>query len=193
MAEKNVIKTEPKANLEALKLRFDASLAAPVARSISRKAWSLDVGSFWVPVITAAKVFGGEGVQNVSNEALGAPIVAARDKNTGALRISSKGQVSFRVHPEIQEFVKAQMSGYASNMLRMVGVIQHESPEAYIAQVAAQQKAGKPTVDQDILDITAFEIAKLEAAEAERLKAEALDQAEENPVTIPQEMPIAAD
>lgn len=168
--------------LQDLKVTFGSSLAPPPARSISKRAWGFDVGTFWVPVITAAKVEHNPAVADVSDEAAGAYIVANRDK-AGELRINSKGLYSRRIHPDIRRFVLCQQKAYEQAMLVKVGTVMDEQADAYKAQVEAQQRAGRPIVEQDEADIADYDAwVKAEAEFLAELKAKAKAETERLPV-----------
>ena len=177
--------TAEEKQLQALKLRFSSSLAPAPARSISRKAWGIDVNTVFVPYFTAMKTIGAEGVQDLPDAALGAPIVLARDK-TGNVRVSKAGRLSYKVNPDLGLLIKRQQQNYIARLQQETGVIISEAPKAFAAQVVAQQAAGQPIIDQDGYDMMVFEEALAEA----QAKAEA---EAETPAPEEERMPVAAD
>jgi hypothetical protein len=142
---------------------FYGTMLAPSTKAISRRAWGIDVETFWVPVFTAAKVMGQ--ALDLPDESLGAPIRLAHDKD-GAVKFSQSGKPTFRVDSRLNEYVNRARENYIAVNLAYVGEVAQERSKTYKAQVERQQLAGQPLIDAD--DAALDEAVQLmhEAAEA---------------------------
>ena len=139
------------------------ALLAPTGNSRnSRRAWSIDVESVWVPFFTATNVMG---ETNLPDDVLGAPIRLAKSPD-GEVRFTQSGRPVMRVHPELNSQIGVVRENFVAGLQSYVGSVQNERPDAYGVQVAKQQAAGMPIMEGDQLDI-------LEAVEKQRLQAEA--------------------
>lgn len=154
--------TAEQARMEELRQKFSAIIAPPVARSMSRKAWSIDLNTVWVPWFTAHKTIGSAGTEDISNAALGAPIVLARDKS-GTPRVTATGKLTYKVNPELNAAVRRQMANYVAALQEETKAIVEEAPKAYAAQVVRQQEAGDTIIKLDAATVEAFEAALAEA------------------------------
>jgi hypothetical protein len=170
-------------NVKELSAHFGAMLA-PSTKAISRKAWGLDVETFWVPVFTAAKVMGY--AQDLPDESLGAPIRLAYDKDGSVKFSQTTGLPTFKVDPRVTEKVKLAMENYSSANLQHVGVVAQERKTAYQAQVKRQQDAGRPFIEAD--DAAQVEAVRLMHEAAAAALAEAaqieVDTNHKEPATV---------
>jgi hypothetical protein len=155
------------------------ALLAPTGNSrTSRRAWSIDVESVWVPFFTATNVMG---ETNLPDDVLGAPIRLAKGKD-GEVRFTQSGRPVMRVHPELNALVGVVRENFVAGLQSYVGSVQNERPDAYGVQVAKQQAAGHLIVEADQLEF-------LEAVEKQRLEAEAAAKAEVQVETAPDSTP----
>jgi hypothetical protein len=139
------------------------ALLAPTGNSRnSRRAWSIDVESVWVPFFTATNVMG---ETKLPDDVLGAPIRLAKSPD-GEVRFTQSGRPVMRVHPELNSQIGIVRENFVAGLQTYVGSVQSERPDAYGVQVARQQAAGQPVMEADQLDI-------LEAVEKLRKEAEA--------------------
>ncbi|MFQ6027698.1 MAG: hypothetical protein ACE5Q6_09420 [Dehalococcoidia bacterium] len=139
------------------------ALLAPTKNSRgSRRAWSIDVESVWVPFFTATNVMG---ETNLPDDVLGAPIRLAKSPD-GDVRFTQSGRPVMRVHPELNAQIGIVRENFVAGLQAYTGAVQNERPDAYGVQVANQQAAGMPILEQDQTDI-------LEAVEILRKQAEA--------------------
>jgi hypothetical protein len=128
------------------------ALLAPTKNSCgSRRAWSIDVESVWVPFLTATNVMG---ETNLPDDVLGAPIRLAKSPD-GEARFTSSGRPVMRVHPELNAQIGIVQENFVAGLQAYTGSVQEERPDAYGEQVAKAQAAGRPITEQDQLDILA--------------------------------------
>ena len=139
------------------------ALLAPSGKgNNSRRAWSIDVETVWVPFFTATNVMGDT---SLPDDVLGAPIRLAKSPD-GEVRFTQSGRPVMRVHPELNSQIGVVRENFVAGLQSYVGSVQNERPDAYGVQVAKQQAAGMPIMEADQLDI-------LDAVEKQRLEAEA--------------------
>ena len=145
------------------------TMLAPSTKAISRRAWGVDVETFWVPVFTAAKVMGH--IQDLPDESLGAPIRLAHNKD-GAVKFSeTTGLPVFKVDPKITDMVNRARENYIAVNLRVVGTVAEERKTDFKRQVERQQTAGRPFIEAD--EAAQVEAARLMQEAAEAALAEA--------------------
>jgi hypothetical protein len=136
------------------------ALLAPTGSSrTSRRAWSIDVESVWVPFFTATNVMG---ETNLPDDVLGAPIRLAKDKD-GEVRFTQSGRPVMRVHKDLSDQINVVRGNFVAGLQAYTGSVMEERSDAYAEQVSRAQAAGKPIMEQDQQDI-------LEATE--KLRAE---------------------
>jgi hypothetical protein len=147
------------------------ALLAPTGNSRnSRRAWSIDVESVWVPFFTATNVMG---ETNLPDDVLGAPIRLAKSPD-GEVRFTQSGRPVMRVHPELNSQIGIVRENFVAGLQSYTGSVQNERPDAYGVQVAKQQAAGMPIMEADqfdILEATEKQRAQAESAAAEEVQA----------------------
>ena len=133
-----------------------------------RKAWSIDLETFWVPYFTAQNVS-----RNtfMSSEALGAPLRLAKDSD-GSVKFSKSGKPVIKVVKEIADGVKLVRENFVANGMAFIADVKRDNPEGYKATVEAAQEAGKPIIERQNKDMEAA-IARREEAEREEAEAAA--------------------
>ena len=135
-----------------------ALLVPPTSGGTSRRAWSIDVESTWVPFFTATNVMG---ETTLPDEVLGAPIRLAKSPD-GDVRFTKTGRPIMRVAPELNSQIAIVRENFVAGLQSYTGSVMEERPDAYGSQVAAQQAAGNPLTEQDGSDV----LAAMEAAKA---------------------------
>jgi hypothetical protein len=128
-------------NTKELSAHFGTMLA-PSTKAISRRAWGIDVETFWVPVFTAAKVMGH--AQDLPDESLGAPIRLAYRKDGSVKFSETSGKPIFKVDGKLNDMVNRARENYIAVNLSYVGAVADERKSAYKSQVERQQTAGRP-------------------------------------------------
>lgn len=141
---------------------YVACFIAPVqGQPVSRKAWGIDVTTVWVPYFTAAKAVG---KLEIPDDALGAPLRVARDKQTGQVKFGSNGRPTYRVAPELNQAVNLARENYIARLREATAMVRTTQPDAYRAQLARNMEAGRPIIETDQADVDAAMVAM--AAEA---------------------------
>ena len=135
-----------------------ALLVPPTSGGASRRAWSIDVESTWVPFFTATNVMG---ETTLPDEVLGAPIRLAKSPD-GDVRFTKTGRPIMRVAPELNAQIGIVRENFVAGLQAYTGSVMEERPDAYGSQVAAQQAVGNPLQEQDGDDV----LAAMEAAKA---------------------------
>ncbi|MDZ4263807.1 MAG: hypothetical protein U1B30_15935 [Pseudomonadota bacterium] len=155
-------------NMDSLRKRFSTSVAMAPTRTVSRKAFGLDINTVWAPFFTAHKAIGTPGTENISDAALVATTVLARDKD-GNVRVSKQGKLTYRTNRELSSAARRQIDGYGAKLMEETGIITAEAPNAVAAQIKRSQEAARPIQMQDAYDVMLFEeeLAKQAKAEAE--------------------------
>ena len=134
------------------------ALLAPNKSRGSRRAWSIDVESVWVPFFTATNVMG---ETDLPDDVLGAPIRLARSKD-GEIRFNDSGRPITRVHPDLNAQVTLVRENFVAGLQAYTGSVQEERPDAYGEHVARQYAAGQPIEGQELHEV-AQAVAKLKA------------------------------
>ena len=156
-----------------------ALLVPPTSGGASRRAWSIDVESTWVPFFTATNVMGETALPE---EVLGAPIRLAKSPD-GDVRFTKTGRPIMRVAPELNAQIGIVRENFVAGLQSYTGSVMEERPDAYGSQVAAQQAVGNPLMEQDGSDVlAAVEMAKA-ALEEECAPAEEPASEPETPPT----------
>ncbi len=130
----------------------------------SRRAWSIDVESVWVPFFTATNA---AGESHLPSEALGAPLRLAKDKD-GSVKFTKAGRPVLRLAPELNQQVAIVRENFVAGLQAFTGQVQEQQADAYQAQLDAAREAAAPIHEKAEADVNAaLEMAKA-AAEAEQ-------------------------
>ena len=156
-----------------------ALLVPPTSGGASRRAWSIDVESTWVPFFTATNVMG---ETTLPEEVLGAPIRLAKSPD-GDVRFTKTGRPIMRVAPELNAQIGIVRENFVAGLQAYTGSVMEERPDAYGLQVKANQDAGNPLIDQDGSDVLAAVEAAKAALEEECAPAEEAAPEPETPPT----------
>lgn len=104
-----------------------------------RRAWGIEVGAVWLPYFTATNAVG---LSNLAPETLGAPL-RLRLKD-GEVQFTKGGRPSLTIAKELSGEIAHVKANFEAELLSFVNLVQHESPDAYKAQVDAAHQAGEP-------------------------------------------------
>ena len=151
------------------------SLVTPTTKKPQgRKVWSIDLLTVWLPFFTATNAMQDTAIPA---DALGCPLRLGYDK-AGAVRFSQAGRPVIRVAKELSDSVRMVRDNFTANLINYAGEVMRDNPEAYKAQVASAQKAGKPIYDHDLTELDKAVKAQAGAVAEAIVKAEAVAEAE---------------
>ena len=140
-----------------------ALLKPTSTKGASRKVWSVDLESVWLPFFTASNV---QGDTSIPREALGAPLRLAKNED-GTAKFSKSGRPVLRVAPELGAQIKIVRENFVAGLVAYTGNVIKNKADDYNKEVAACQAAGKPINDQANADIEAALQAQVKAAQEE--------------------------
>jgi hypothetical protein len=156
---------------------FVKRLMMPVGkRQTSRKAWSIDLESVWIPFFTATNT---EGASAIPAEALGCPLRLGYDKS-GGVRFSQSGKPVIRVAKELSDSVRIVRENFTATLIQHYEDVQASMPKDYEANVKANLKAG-----EIIAKVDSENLAK---ANALRLEKQLADSMPDVPETVEKEL-----
>lgn len=155
-----------------------AKMLKPVAtKPQGRKVWSIDLETVWIPFFTASNTVGDT---NISHEALGAPLLLAKDKD-GTIRFNDAGRPVLRVNKELSKAVGDVRQNIIAELMNYPQIVYKAKPEEYKAQLEANHKAGQPIIDKMTSEITAAQVAQATA------EASAVPTGQQTPTEVPTE------
>ncbi len=168
------------------------SLVKPSQQSgPSRRVWSVDLESVWVPFFTATNV---TGATTVPSEDLGAPLRLNKARD-GQVRFGSNGRPQLRVAPKLNEAITDVRSNFIASLVNFTGQVIKDNKDGYAAEVGKAQKAAAPIhalMQKDVDEaIAAYEAAEAAKKADSRLVGTAVQQAQ-TIVTESQQEAIAA-
>jgi gas vesicle protein len=149
------------------------NLLKPTAtKATSRKVWSIDLETTWLPFFTASNAMNDTAIPH---EALGAPLRLAYAQD-GSVKFSKSGKPVIKVAKDISDNVKMVRENFIAGLQTYANTVFNEHGKAYKAQIAKSIEAGKPIQQHDK--------EKLDEA-MEKLVQQAIDEAEnkESPTT----------
>ena len=127
-------------------ISYMKSLFKPTAnKSNSRKVWSIDLETVWLPFFTASNV---TGISAIPNDALGAPLRLAYNQD-GSVKFSKSGKPTIKVAKDISDNVKLARIAYMNGLKDYTEQVKKLNPEEYKAQENKALEAGKPIKDRD--------------------------------------------
>jgi len=138
----------------------------------SRRVWSIDLETVWLPFFTATNTMGDTAIPS---DALGAPIRLAYDKD-GSVKFSKTGRPVSKVAKPIGDSVTLIRQNFVANLVDYAEQVLASKQEEYAKQVELAQKAGQPIIahDKEELDKAiqlqleeAMRLAQCEGEEAE--------------------------
>ena len=140
-----------------------ALLKPTSTKGSSRKVWSVDLETVWLPFFTAANV---QGDTAIPREALGAPLRLAKEQD-GTVKFSKTGRPVLRVAPELASQIKVVRENFVAGLQNYATGVAKNKAEEYKAEVAACQAAGNPINEKANEDIEAALQAQVQAAQEE--------------------------
>ena len=150
------------------------TIGKPASKAESvKKAWSIPVETVLVPFAIMANASGNA---QIDRSALGTPTRLMRDKDTGEVKINSKGKLTVIVAKPIRELANNMREQFIAGLNEQTTAYKAEYAELYNAELVNCLEAGKPVKANDIVSQMAYDkaLAKLKAeAEAKIAEAEA--------------------
>lgn len=114
-------------------------------KPVGRKVWSIDLETVWLPFFTATNA---DGVTMIPNEALGAPLRLACEKD-GTPKFRDDGRPVIKVAKDIGDHVKLVRENFVAGLQAYANNVATKQTEAYKEQVRLNHEAGRPIVDRD--------------------------------------------
>ena len=123
------------------------ALVTPQAKqgSNSRKVWSIDLETVWLPFFTATNTMGDT---SLPSEALGAPLRLGYNKD-GTVKFSNAGKPVIRVAKELSDSVKMVRENFVAGLQAYANGVATENPDGFKAQIAKSVEAGMPILTRD--------------------------------------------
>lgn len=143
------------------------NLLKPTAnKATSRKVWSIDLETVWLPFFTATNAMGDTAI---SSEAIGAPMRLAYNQD-GSVKFSKAGKPVVKVAKDISDNVKMVRENFVAGLQTYTNTVFNEHGEAYKAQIQKAVVAGKPIIehDKEKLDEAMEKMVEQAIAEAEK-------------------------
>ena len=152
------------------------SIVMPKAKQAktSRRVWSIDLETVWLPFFTATNA---QGDTAVPSEAIGAPLRLATAKD-GSIRFTDSGTPVIRVAKDISDMVRSIRDEFTAGLMAFTNGVATENAEAFKAEAVKAVTAGKPIIARDS--------AKLETYIRMKAEAEAERETEAKPDKIPE-------
>ncbi len=171
------------------------ALVTPQAKgaNTSRRVWSIDLETVWLPFFTATNVMGDTAIPS---DALGAPLRLAYNKD-GTVKFSNSGKPVIRVVKDLSDSVRMVRDNFTAGLMAYSEEVATENPDGFRAEIAKSNEAGIPIVTRDNDNLKdAYARMMAEQVEAElKAKAESERKAEpteDKPVeTRPESKPKA--
>ena len=152
--------------------QYITSLFKPTAkRQSSRKVWSIDLETVWLPFFTASNTMG---VTRIPNEAIGCPLRLGYNGD-GSVKFTKAGRPIIRIASEISQSVTLVRENFVAGLQSYTQTVRTENEVSYNSTVKACIEAGKPIADNDKANLEEATEAMVEEAIAE---AEAKSKAE---------------
>jgi len=146
---------------------YIAQLVKPVTnKSSSRKVWSVDLETVWLPFFTATNAMGNTAIKH---EALGCPLRLGYNKD-GSVKFRIDGKPVIQVAKDIASNVRLVRENFVAGLQSFAHEVFTNHADLYKAEVAKNIEAGKPVsaYDANKLTLALAEIAKQAKAEADK-------------------------
>ena len=125
---------------------YIASLVKPITnKSSSRKAWSIDLETVWLPFFTATNAMGGT---SIPHDALGCPLRLGYNKD-GSVKFSSTGKPIIQIAKELNASVRMVRDNFVAGLQTYAHDIFTTQADLYKAEVTLNIEAGKPISSRD--------------------------------------------
>ena len=134
----------------------------------SRKVWSIDLETVWLPFFTASNTMG---VTAIPNEAIGCPLRLGYAKD-GSVRFSQNGRPVIRVAKDISDNVRLVRDNFIAGLTDYTNKVYTENEDSYNATVRRCIEAGKPIAEHDKEKLSEAMAKMVENAIADASKTE---------------------
>lgn len=122
------------------------SLLSPTTKAkSSRRIWSVDLETVWLPFFTATNTMGDTAIPH---DALGAPLRLAYAKD-GSVKFGASGRPVVKVAKSITESVSLIRENFVAHLQEYAETVATERQTDYAGQVEMAQKAGVPITNHD--------------------------------------------
>ena len=123
------------------------ALVTPQAKkaNTSRRVWSIDLETVWLPFFTATNVTGDTAIPH---DALGAPLRLAYNKD-GTVRFSNSGRPVIRVVKDLSDSVRMIRDNFTAGLMAYANEVATENPDGFKAEIAKAHEAGVPIITRD--------------------------------------------
>lgn len=130
---------------------YIASLVKPLSgKASSRKAWSIDLETVWLPFFTATNAMGGT---SIPVDALGCPLRLGYNKD-GSVKFNANGKPVIQIAKELNANVRMVRENFVAGLQSYAHDIYTNHAEDYKAMVRLSVDAGKPFSTRDSLKLT---------------------------------------
>jgi len=143
----------------------------------SRKVWSIDLETTWVPFFTATNVMA---ETSVPSDELGAPLRLVKAKD-GTVKFTQSGRPSMRIAPVLNGHIRMVRENVTASLQAFAGKVMEERKDDYKAEVEKAQKAAIPVheaQEKAIADAIAQAVAAMPQSVVEQAEAIAEGQPE---------------
>ncbi len=125
---------------------YIVSLFKPTTKAQSRKVWSIDLETVWLPFFTATNT---TGITAIQQEALGCPLRLAYNPD-GSVKFNEKtGKPVIRVAKDISDSVKLVRENFIAGLQNFTHQVCTEHEQAYQDMVKACLASGRPIANHD--------------------------------------------
>ena len=123
------------------------ALVTPQAKKagVSRKVWSIDLETVWLPFFTATNVMGDTAIPS---DALGAPLRLAYNKD-GTVKFSQSGRPVVRVVKTLSDSVRMVRENFVAGLQAYAIGVATENPDGFKVELTKSREAGMPIVTRN--------------------------------------------
>ena len=123
------------------------ALVTPQAKkaNTSRRVWSIDLETVWLPFFTATNVTGDTAIPH---DALGAPLRLGYNRD-GTVKFSNSGRPVIRVVKDLSDSVRMIRDNFTAGLMAYASEVATENPNGFKAEIAKAHEAGVPIITRD--------------------------------------------
>ena len=128
-------------------------------KSSSRKSWSIDLETVWLPFFTATNTTGNTAI---AHEALGSPLRLSTAKD-GSVKFSKAGKPVIRIAKDIQDNVRTVRENFVAGIQSYAHQVatSDDTKDLFILEAQTNVEAGKPIIEADrVMLAKAIELQK---------------------------------
>lgn len=123
------------------------ALVTPQAKAAntSRKVWSIDLETVWLPFFTATNTMGDT---SVPSGALGAPFRLAYNKDS-TVKFSNSSKPVIRVAKDLSDSVRMVRDNFTAGLQAYANGVALENSDGFKAEIMKSHEAGTPIITRD--------------------------------------------